>query len=125
MDLSSLLVLFKRKCTHEGALEHSHEGYCPHCGAYLKKYYYVVRCAHCGIKRESKITLQDIEPVTNFCQNCGGEEYYIEKLEKIDISDIGYAIQKKEVIYQNNFDETTQIWVEENIPLKRIKYNKA
>ena len=125
MNFFDLIFSFKNRCNHEGALEHSHEGYCPHCGAYLKKYYYVVRCAHCGVKREGKITLSDVEPMTNYCHNCGGEEYYIEKLEKINISDIGYAVQRKEIIYQNNFDETTQIWVEKTEPLKRLKYKKA
>ncbi|MBE7706253.1 MAG: zinc ribbon domain-containing protein [Cyanobacteria bacterium SIG30] len=120
-----ILNRMSNKCTHRNALLHSDEGYCPDCGVYLKKYYYVVRCAHCNIKREGKISLDLIKPSTNFCPNCGGEDFYIERCEKIDITDINYAIQIKEVVKNENLEDTVQIWVENIENRKRLRLKNA
>lgn len=56
----------------------------------------------------------DIVPVNRFCTNCGGEEFYVEKLEKLGFVDVHYAIEVKEPIKDENIKlATTQIWVEE------------
>lgn len=112
-DFIEFIVLnkFQKKCTHEHALIDANEGYCPDCGKYLKKYFYIVRCKHCEIKREAKMKNGLILPSTNFCPNCGGNEFYIERLEKINITDVRYVICKKEVLEEVCLD-ITQVWAE-------------
>ena len=65
------------KCRHTNALLNSNEGYCPDCGVYLKKYYYVLRCKCCAHKREATraafCNVKEIIPVAR---------YFIEKLTK-------------------------------------------
>ncbi len=105
--------IFKNKCLHTSALIDANEGYCPDCGEYLKKYFYIVRCKHCEIKREAKIKNGIIAPATNFCPNCGGREFYIERHEKINLCDVRFVICKKETMSEY-FQDVTQVWAEEN-----------
>ena len=108
------------KCRHTHALLNSNEGYCPDCGVYLKKYYYVLRCKCCAHKRQSARAAfhntDEIIPISKFCPVCGGEEYYIEKYEKLNLTDINYAIEVKEefdVSSCTDFEtSTTTVWVE-------------
>lgn len=103
----------RNKCSHRNALLNSEEGYCPDCGKYLKKYYYIIRCKHCDIKRKGEVLYQGIYPVDSFCENCGGDDFYVEKLEKINFFDIKYAIISKEVVEDENpLQEVFQIWTE-------------
>ncbi len=103
----------RNKCSHRNALLNSEEGYCPDCGKYLKKYYYIIRCKHCDIKRKGEVLYQGIYPVDSFCENCGGDDFYVEKLEKINFFDIKYAIISKEVVEEeNSLQEVFQIWTE-------------
>lgn len=103
----------RNKCSHRNALLNSEEGYCPDCGKYLKKYYYIIRCKHCDIKRKGEVLYQGIYPVDSFCENCGGDDFYVEKLEKINFFDIKYAIISKEVVEEENpLQEVFQIWTE-------------
>lgn len=106
--------LFKsRECTHKNALLKRDEGYCPDCGAYLKKNFYVVRCKHCDIKRISVNNYGEIEPASKYCENCGGSEYYVEKLERINFFDIKYVVFKlEEILTPQNDKDYTQIWVD-------------
>lgn len=110
-----------KKCRHTRALLNSNEGYCPDCGAYLKKYYYVLRCRCCAHKREATRAAfggaQEIIPISKFCPTCGGEEFYIEKCEKLNFVDINYAIEVKEefdvLSAPLDFEtSTTTVWVE-------------
>ena len=102
-----------RICLHKNALLNSNEGYCPDCGAYLKKTFYVVRCKHCDIKRVGVVNFGDIEPLTRYCENCGGHEYYVEKLERINFFDIKYVIFKLEEIFvPKKNQDFTEIWTE-------------
>lgn len=109
------------KCRHSKALLNSNEGYCPDCGVYLKKYYYVLRCSCCNHKREGARAVfgknGEIVPSTKYCPVCGGEEFYIEKYEKLNITDINYAIEaKEEFSFENSCytgASTTTVWVEE------------
>ena len=92
--MKSLLDLFLKKstCAHAHALINTNEGYCPDCGAYLKKYF------------------------------CGSKDYYIEKLDTISFIDIPYAIHTKEVIVPEQIDiVSAQIWVDEN-KTKPVKF---
>ena len=107
------LFLKKSSCAHTHALINTNEGYCPDCGAYLKKYFYIVRCSCCEVKREAKMYFGEVVPKEKFCTNCGSKEFYIEKLEVISFIDIPYAIHTKEQItpVQDKF-ASAQVWVD-------------
>ena len=112
----SIFDLFLRKstCAHTHALVNTNEGYCPECGAYVKKYFYIVRCSCCEVKREAKIYFGDVLPKEKFCTNCGSKEYYVQKLDTISFIDIPYAVHTKETVDVNfSSHENTQVWVDE------------
>lgn len=115
--VENFIGLFQKKfqCVHKNALIYANEGYCPDCGAYLKKYFYIIRCANCDIKREGSKQLDKFVPETHFCRNCGGREFYVNKLEKISFIDIRYAIHSKELVECENELRAlfSQIWVED------------
>ena len=113
--MNILKILFRNKiCTHKNALLKREEGYCPDCGAYLKKHFYVVRCKHCDIKRLSVVNYGEIEPANKYCENCGGHEYYIEKLDRINFFDIKYVVFKLEEIFiPEKTKEFTEVWVDD------------
>ena len=46
------------------------------------------------------------------CKNCGSSEYYIQELDKLNFTDVRYAVFKKIVINQQN-SAIRQVWVEE------------
>ncbi len=114
------IMLKRSKCSHSNALLYANEGYCPDCGIYLKKYYYVLRCNCCNHKREANRTAfgrgAEIIPVSKYCPVCGGAEYYIEKYEKLNLVDINYAIEVKEEydILNSAYcgESSTKVWVE-------------
>ena len=111
----------KNKCTHKNALLYANEGYCPDCGKYLKKKYYILRCASCDIKREARLVWGEIVPKDKFCSNCGASEYYIEEIDSINFIDARFAICIKEIANEiKNLHPDTQIWVEEGDKIKQI-----
>ena len=115
------LIKNRCKCTHKHALLHQDSGYCPECGEFLIKNYYLLRCARCDIKREAKLIWGEIAPKDKYCSNCGSEEYYIEKIDNVNFVDAHYAIYLKEISDKmQNLHPETQIWVEENNILKQI-----
>lgn len=135
--------MFKRfykklfSCSHKNALINSNEGFCPDCGKYLKKVYYIVRCKDCGIKRIAKRKFDEISPFEKFCTCCGSSDIVIEKYEKLNFTDINYAVEVKEVIENNEVINELEIWIDKdckkedtekknNPPLiSEIKYLKA
>ena len=128
--MKNILIKFfknKNKCSHKNALLNSNEGYCPDCGQYLVKNYYIVRCASCDIKREAKLSWGEITPKDKYCQNCGASEYYIEKLDKINFIDAQFAIYIKEIANEmKTLHPNTQIWVEEEKgTIKQIETKSA
>ncbi len=115
------LLKTKNQCSHKKALMTTNEGYCPDCGQYLIKNYYIVRCVSCDVKREAKLYWGEIVPKDKYCSNCGAKEYYIEKLDKINFIDAQYAIYLKEIAQElKTLHPETQIWVEENEIIKQI-----
>ncbi len=116
----------KNKCTHKNALINSNSGYCPDCGEYLIKNYYMVRCSRCDIKRQARLFWGEIVPSERFCSNCGSSEYYIEKIDSINFIDAKYAIYLKETAEETHSkDPQVQIWVDENNDkIKQIEMNK-
>ena len=120
------LLKIDKKCNHKKALINTNEGYCPDCGQYLVKNYYIVRCASCDVKREAKLVWGEILPKDKYCSNCGAKEYYIEKLDKINFIDAQYAIYLKEIAQELKIlHPDTQIWVEENEKIKQIGTKSA
>ena len=103
-----------RTCQHEQVSPHLEFSYCPDCGELIKNEWYIVRCACCGIKEKAIIKNGEIMPETNFCHNCCGHEYIIEKLHKINFVDINYAVLVKQAIKESGVQEFTQCWAEKN-----------
>lgn len=117
--MKSIFDLFLRKnsCAHTHALIYSNEGYCPECGAYVKKYFYIVRCSCCEVKREAKMCFGDVMPKEKFCTNCGSRDFYVEKLDNITFIDVPYAIHTKEVVPIEELDYArSQVWVDNQKP---------
>lgn len=117
--MKSILNLFLRKnsCAHMRALIHSNEGYCPDCGAYVKKYFYIARCSCCEVKREAKTYFGEVLPKEKFCTNCGSRSFYVEKLESISFIDVPYAIHTKEIVSVEELNYArSQIWVDNQKP---------
>ena len=119
------LINNRNKCTHKNALISTNEGYCPDCGEYLVKNYYIIRCARCDIKREAKIAWGEIVPSGKYCQNCGEHEFIVEKLDKINFINANYAVFLKENIYNTReIYPEVQIWAErEYQKMKQITAN--
>ncbi len=111
-----LLKFFQNKinCSHKNALLYANEGYCPDCGQYLIKNFYIIRCSRCDIKRQAKLNFGEIVPTEKFCQNCGNSQYYIEKLDSVNFIDATYAIYLKEIADNIHLlHSETQVWVED------------
>lgn len=122
--MKNILIKFfssKNKCDHKNALLNSDCGYCPDCGQYLQKNYYIVRCSCCDIKREAKLSWGEIMPTEKYCSNCGSSEYYIEKLDKLNLIDAHYAVYLKEIANElQTLHPEAQIWVEDGEKIKQI-----
>lgn len=120
--MTNILIKFfqnQNKCSHKNALLNSKKGYCPDCGQYLVKNYYLVRCSCCDVKREAKLFFDEIMPVNKFCTNCGCEQYYIEKIDNINFIDANYAICLKEIEYDAKLiHPQAQVWVDNGQKIK-------
>ncbi len=101
------------ECSHKNALLVGNEGFCPTCGKYLKKTYFLVRCSNCGIKRVSKNKFGEIVPFEKYCTSCGCSEFVVEKYEKLHFADINYAIEIKQEV-ENSIINEVEIWIDEN-----------
>ena len=125
--MKNILLKFiknKNKCNHKNALLHTDNGYCPDCGQYLIKNYYLIRCSRCDIKREAKLAWGEIITTQKFCSNCGEQNFYIEKLDKVSFIDAKYAIYLKEIASEiQTLHPESQIWVEDNDIIKQLSVN--
>ena len=119
-----LIEFFKKrgKCSHKNALLTTNEGYCPDCGEYLVKKFYIIRCTHCEVKRLARLNWGEICPESRFCSNCGSESYYIEQLDNINFIDARYAICLKEVASKyKSLHCGFQVWVDnQDIVVKQL-----
>lgn len=113
MFLMDLLKKY-RKCQHEKVPVNLEFSYCPDCGELIENEWYIVRCACCGIKEKAIIKNGEIMPEANFCHNCGGHEYIVEKLPKINFVDINYAVLVRKVVKESQVNEFTQCWAEKS-----------
>lgn len=99
-------------CVHEKVSPDTQFSYCPDCGELVENEWFITRCACCGIKQKAVIKNGEIIPEANFCRNCGGNEYTIEKLQKINFIDINYAILIRTAVCEDRMKEVTQCWEE-------------
>ncbi len=114
-------LIKKQECQHTSVPIDVDEGYCPDCGELIQNKWFLVRCTCCNIKRTAHTKYNKIEPDTKFCHNCGSTEFYIEELEKVNFTDVHYAIFKQVIIPQIK-STTRQIWIEkENSQLEERK----
>ena len=125
--MKNILLYFlghKNSCKHKNALINSDFGYCPDCGQFLVKNYYLIRCSRCDIKREAKICWDEIVPKDKFCANCGSHEYYIEKIDNVNFVDANFAIYLKEIADEfHALHPEMQIWVEKENKITKLLKN--
>ena len=107
----SQILGFSKECPHDKVPLDAEYYYCPDCGELIENQWYLVRCASCGLKEIATVKNGEIIPLDNFCHNCGGKEYTVERLEKIDCININYAVLVKAIV-KNEAEEYSQSWVE-------------
>ena len=107
------LELFKknRVCTHDRVRPDAEFSYCPDCGELIHNQWYLPRCACCGVKLKATIRNGEVVPEDHFCHNCGGKEFIIEALEKINFINIDYAVLVKNIV-KPTVEEQIQSWVD-------------
>ena len=54
----------------------------------------------------------EIVPQEHFCSNCGGEDFTVEKIEKINFIDINFAVLVKKEVEEEKFCNTVKCWQE-------------
>ncbi len=108
-----IMEFFKksRQCKHENFPPDKDTGYCPDCGELIENRWFIVRCACCGVKHKAIIKNGQIVPVEKFCHNCGGKDFVVERVNKINFIDINYAVLVKTTVPCEHF-EFTQSWAE-------------
>ena len=107
----SQILGFSKECAHGKVPLDSEYCYCPDCGELIENRWYLVRCASCGLKEIATAKNGEIVPADNFCHNCGGAEFYVEKLDKIDCTNINYAVLVKTIV-KNEINEYSQCWAD-------------
>jgi hypothetical protein len=120
MFLTDLFNLNKT-CNHNAITPDMESGYCPDCGKLIKNEWYITRCACCGLKLKTVSVKGEIMPQHNYCTNCGGKEFIVEKLNKINFIDINFAVlQKKEINDTTKTTNTTQCWQEKTLSQPKL-----
>ena len=111
----------KKTCNHDRITPNLESAYCPDCGKLIKNEWYITRCACCGVKLKTMFYKGQVRPEFHYCSNCGGSEYMVEKLDKINFIDINFAVlQKKEVEYIPNDYHSTQCWQERTVSQPKL-----
>ena len=121
MSLINILIQFTRiffpsfsvRCTHDKVRPDVEQAYCPDCGKLIKNEWYITRCSCCGVKMKAMVKNGDIVPQEHYCSNCGGEDFSVEKVEKINFIDINFAALVKTEIKDEQFScSITKCWQE-------------
>lgn len=107
----SQILGFHKSCTHDKVPPDEDFYYCPDCGELIENQWYLVRCKSCGLKKIATVKNGEVVPLEHFCHNCGGEEYTIERLEKIDCININYAVLIKAIVTPEQ-QEYCQSWAD-------------
>lgn len=117
-----MLDLFNQifECRHERVSPDSDGAYCPDCGVYVENKWFIARCSCCNIKRTAVSKLNMVRPTTNYCPNCGSNDFYLEAIDNINFVDVHFAVHKKVVAPAPEIVSRSQIWVneKENTPQK-------
>ena len=111
---------FTSQCKHEKVTPNLDFMYCPDCGKLIKNEWYITRCACCGIKLVTKIQNDKIIPESTYCQNCGSNNYEVEKIDKINFIDINYAVLIKKEVEAHSQTTSTQCWQERTIEKPKL-----
>ena len=112
MFFTNIFTMFNHKCEHNQLPINIDLGYCPDCGKLIKNEWYIVRCSCCDKKMKAIIRKNKIVPQYKFCSNCGGHDYIIEKIDKIDFININYAVLRKTETEEIKNCMTTRCWQE-------------
>ena len=117
-----LLNLFKIKktCFHEKVHPSLTSAYCPDCGELINNEWYITRCSCCGIKLKTNLKNNEIVPLYNYCSNCGGKEFVVEKLESINFIDINFAVLFKRIVKREFKPNSIQCWQEKNCEQQKL-----
>ncbi len=105
------LLKFNKVCEHTKVPFDVDFAYCPDCGELIENQWFLVRCNCCGVKLKGFVKNGKILPERNFCHNCGGKEFFVERINKINFIDISYAVLVKSVV-RHDFTSYTQSWVD-------------
>ena len=105
------LLKFNKVCQHDKVMPDVDYAYCPDCGELIENQWYIMRCACCGIKIRAMLKNGEIVPEEKFCHNCGGANYTIERISKINFININYAVPVKKVVTPE-YSEITQSWTD-------------
>lgn len=113
--------LFRKnqECYHQNITPDMTAGYCAECGEYIENKWFITRCNCCGVKQQTMVIKGEIKPETKFCKNCGNKSFIVEKLGKINVIDVNYAVVVKQIVdtRKQNFFQT---WVEKEVPIGLI-----
>ena len=107
----SQILGFTKECTHDKVPPDADYCYCPDCGELIENQWYIVRCTSCGLKEVATLKNGEIVPIDKFCHNCGGNNYTVERLEKVDCININYAVLVKTIV-KNETNEYSQCWTD-------------
>jgi len=106
------LPTFSIQCAHDKIRPDVEQAYCPDCGKLIKNEWYITRCSCCGVKMKAMVKNGQIVPQEHYCSNCGGEDFTVEKIEKINFIDINFAALVKKEVEEERFCSTTKCWQE-------------
>ena len=106
------LPSFSFKCKHDKVRPDLEQCYCPDCGKLVRNEWYITRCSCCGVKMRAMVKNGQIVPQEHFCSNCGGEEFSVEKVEKINFIDINFAALVRTEVEEMKVCSTTKCWQE-------------
>lgn len=109
---TAMLPMYKHKCMHDKISPEVEKAYCPDCGKLIQNEWYIARCASCGVKIKVMVRNGEIIPQNHFCTNCGGHEFNVEKLEKINFIDINFAALVKKEVIETEYCKSTTCWQE-------------
>ncbi len=100
------------QCTHDKIRPDIEKAYCPDCGKLIKNEWYITRCSCCGVKMKAMVKNGQIVPQEHYCSNCGGKEFAVEKIDKINFIDINFAALVKTEVEEERFCNTIKCWQE-------------
>ena len=115
-EIIRLLLIFfpeiNTKCSHDKIRPDMERGYCPDCGKLIENEWYITRCSCCGVKMKAMVKNGVVVPQNHYCSNCGGENFKVEKVDKINFIDINFAVLVKKEVDEEKFCSTTRCWQE-------------